>query len=451
MSHTQAAAQETPIPLLDRPTLRTARLDVVRAGLAPVLEQIADGALQRELDGELPREAVRRLAVEGYGALRVPQDHGGGGLTLPELTQLWIDLAAADANLPQALRGHFALVEDRLWQHRLGSDQRHWFARFVSGELAGNAWSEVGGTAIDTQRTVLSQQKDGGYRLDGRKYYTTGTIFADWVDVYCRRARPGQEDDFVIAIVDTRRSGVTVLDDWDGFGQRGTGSGTTVFEDVEVPAGHVMPFGDRFPYQTALYQLNLLASLVGTGRAALRDVVREVRARTRTYSHANAPRVRDDAQVLARVGEIAAAVHAAEAATIRVATALDEVSTLANDPVATAAATEVAEIESSAAQVVVTDLVLRATSDLFDALGASATSRAKALDRHWRSARTLASHNPRILKARVVGDHVVNGTVPPYAWAIGATTRGQEWQARPATPSAVPDGDVSGVTGHASI
>ena len=166
MTHTHATVQEAPIPLLDRPTVWSAGLDVVRTRLAPVLEQIADGALQRELDGELPREPVRRLAAEGYGALRVPQDHGGGGLTLPELTQLWIDLAAADANLPQALRGHFALVEDRLWQHRRGSDQRHWFARFVSGELVGNAWSEIGGTAIDTQRTVLSRQGDGSYRLE---------------------------------------------------------------------------------------------------------------------------------------------------------------------------------------------------------------------------------------------------------------------------------------------
>ena len=73
-------------------------------------------------------------------------------------------------------------------------------------------------------------------------------------------------------------------------------------------------------------------------------------------------------------------------------------------PTTARAANEVAELESSAAQVVVTDLVLRATSDLFDTLGASATSRAKGLDRHWRNARTVSSHNPRILKSRVVGD-----------------------------------------------
>lgn len=390
--------------------------------LSSLLEEIAKGTVQRELDGTLPFHSVAQLKQAGFGALRVPEEYGGAAATWPEVARLWIDLAAADANLAQALRGHFAFVEDRLWQHRLGSDQSAWFERFVAGEIAGNAWSEVGGTAIDTQRTVLRQADDGTWRLNGTKYYTTGSIFAEWADVYVRRERPGRDDDFAIAIVDTRAPGVTVSDDWDGFGQRGTGSGTTTFDDVEVAAEDVLAFTERFPFQTAVYQLNLLATLAGIARAALDDTVEEVRRRERNYSHANADKVRDDPQVLGRVGEIAAAVYAAEAATLRVADAVETAARTAGlGPDEVAAANERAEIESSLAQVVVTDLVLRATSDLFDTLGASATSRTKALDRHWRNARTVSSHNPRILKSKVVGTYLVNGTPPPYAWAIGTT------------------------------
>ena len=322
-------------------------------------------------------------------------------------------------------------MEDRLWQHAQGRDQRVWFDRFAAGEIAGNAWSEVGATAIDSQQTVLAAQPDGSYRLTGSKFYTTGTIYAEWADVYARIERDGaglgQEPEFAIAIVDTREPEVIVTDDWDGFGQRGTGSGTTTFGGAVVAARDVLPFGERFPYQTALYQLNLLAVLTGIGRAALTDFVGHVRDRERNYSHANAARVRDDPQVLARIGEASAAVYAAEAATLRVAEAIQEVADLA--PVAAgaadrvAAANERAEVESSAAQVVVTSLVLDLTSDLFDTLGASGTSLSKGLDRHWRNARTVSSHNPRILKARVVGAHLVNGTPPPYAWAIGRTAR----------------------------
>ena len=65
------------------------------------------------------------------------------------------------------------------------------------------------------------------------------------------------------------------------------------------------------------------------------------------------------------------------------------------------------------------DLVLQAATIAFDALGASAVKRDAGLDRHWRNARTLASHNPRIYKDRIVGDYAVNGTPPPAQWRVG--------------------------------
>ena len=58
-------------------------------------------------------------------------------------------------------------------------------------------------------------------------------------------------------------------------------------------------------------------------------------------------------------------------------------------------------------------------SRLFDALGASATDEAKGLDRYWRNARTVLSHNPWVYKARIVGDWLVNGTGPVGLWGVG--------------------------------
>ena len=355
--------------------------------------------------------------------LRVPRAYGGRGATWPELTALWIGLAAADANLTQAFRGHFAFAEDRLWQHRRGHDQSVWFGRFVDGEIAGNAWTEVGGTPIDTAETVLDPQVDG-YRLSGTKYYTTGSIFAEWADVYARRHRHGRggrlrhrRGRHAGRRGDRQRRLARLRPARDG--QRD--------DDLRAragPADHVLPFDQRFPYQTAVYQLNLLATLSGIARAALADAVDEVRNRERNFSHANAARVRDDPQVLARVGEIAAATYAAEAATLRVAAAVQDVSITAQKgrrpsrPRTRPPRSRRRRRRSSSSE-----LVLRATTDLFDTLGASGTSRAKALDRHWRNARTVASHNPRLFKSRVVGAHLVNGTAPPYVWTIGTTRR----------------------------
>jgi hypothetical protein len=37
----------------------------------------------------------------------------------------------------------------------------------------------------------------------------------------------------------------------------------------------------------------------------------------------------------------------------------------------------------------------------------------KALDRHWRNAKVIAAHNPRLYKERMLGDYLLNGTLPP--------------------------------------
>jgi alkylation response protein AidB-like acyl-CoA dehydrogenase len=63
----------------------------------------------------------------------------------------------------------------------------------------------------------------------------------------------------------------------------------------------------------------------------------------------------------------------------------------------------------------VTELTLRQATGLFDVLGASATSSARDLDRHWRNARTVASHNPARYKARALGEALLTDE-PLLTW-----------------------------------
>lgn len=387
------------------------------AKFRPIFKRIAEGALQRERERVLPHEPIAWLKKAGFGAVRVPVQHGGAGASVPQLFQLLIELSEADSNVTQALRGHFAFVEDRL-NAPAGPARDIWFQRFVAGELVGNAWTEVGTVAIGDVITKVSQ-KNGQWVANGAKYYSTGSIFADWVDLYARRADNNAD---VIAAVRTQQPGVKQQDDWDGFGQRTTGSGTSVYEDALVDAENIIPFEDRFKYQTAFYQLFHLATLAGIARAVERDVGEEVRLRQRIYSTGNAPHVSQDAQILQVVGQISALAYAAEATAVRAAQPAQRAyeARFFGDAEAEKQANIDAEIESGKGQVVISELVLRAATDLFNALGASAASSAKALDRHWRNARTVSSHNPIVYKARIVGDWSVNGTEPPYVWQIGS-------------------------------
>ncbi|WP_323155283.1 acyl-CoA dehydrogenase family protein [Pseudomonas alvandae] len=386
----------------------------------PIFARIQAGALEREQSRSLPFEQVKWLKEAGFGAVRIPVEFGGAGASLPQLLHLLIELAEADSNLPQALRGHFAFVEDRLNAHA-SSPQDVWFKRFVDGDLVGNAWTEIGAVKLGQVITRVSRQ-GGQWVANGTKYYSTGSIFADWIDLYAQRDDNGAD---VIAAVNVHQPGVKQSDDWDGFGQRTTGSGTSVFENAVVEAENLIDFSTRFKYQTAFYQLVLLAVQTGAGRAAIQDFSEHVRQRTRVFSTGNASEVSQDVQVQQVIGKASAQVYAAEATTLRAASASQRAyeRRFGQDTEAEHTANILAELESAQAQVVVADLTLRATSDLFNALGASATSTGKALDRHWRNARTAASHNPLIYKERIIGDWEINGAEPPYVWQIGGGSK----------------------------
>ena len=109
------------------------RLAAARERLQPVFDRAAAGVVQRELDHELPRAQVAELVGAGFLRLRVPVEHGGDGLDLVATTELLVDLAAADSNLPQVFRGHLAWME-HLLSLPDGPYRDAWFARVVAGE-----------------------------------------------------------------------------------------------------------------------------------------------------------------------------------------------------------------------------------------------------------------------------------------------------------------------------
>lgn len=391
-------------------------LAALKARFAPLFERIREGANQRERERKLPFEEIKWLKEAGFTALRVPVEFGGSGASLEQVFDLLIDLAAADTNIVQALRGHFALVEDRLVAPR--AEGEVWLRRFGKGEIAGNAWSEIGKVRLGETFTKVTPEGEG-FRVDGEKYYSTGTIFADWIDTYAVRSDNGAP---VVAILRADQPGIDRLDDWTGFGQKLTGTGTTTFKGAALEAEGLVPFEARFRYQTAYYQLVLDAVLSGAALAAVQDVAGKVAARKRAFSHGSGSVVREDPQVLQVVGRARAFAFAARAATIEAARAADRAyeTSQAGDKAADDAANIAAELASAEAQVAAADLALRATSDLFNALSASAADTALGLDRYWRNARTAANHNPLIYKERILGDHAVNGTEPVYVWQIGA-------------------------------
>ena len=111
-----------------------------------LLEEIAAGAVQRELERELPFEPVRQLDAARFGALRVPAEYGGPGLSIEQLVTELIRLAEADSNVAHLYRGHFGFVEAIRFQPE--EVRAHWYSQVLDGRTVGNASTEKGGNAL---------------------------------------------------------------------------------------------------------------------------------------------------------------------------------------------------------------------------------------------------------------------------------------------------------------
>jgi len=385
--------------------------------LAALISEVGAGARERERTGERPFAAMELVKQQGLGALRIPREAGGGGASLRELFSVVIALATADVNVAHILRGHFAHVEERL---RLDADQRQRVIDLaLSGAIVGNASTEIGSTTIGEFTWQTRLTRDGnGFRLNGTKYFTTGTLYADYAEVLA-----GDPDGAtVIALVPTDRAGVTILDDWDGMGQRATGTGTAIFENVAVTSEELLPFappevGAEPPplyLSGTFFQLYVTALIVGVLHALRADAVAHVHQRARSFAWAPTPSAPDDPLLQREIGEIAAAAFAAEATVLAAADSLAiafDAAVRGSDPDLDLA--HEASLRAAEAKVVVDALGQKAASQVFDVGGASVVRQSHLLDRHWRNIRTLASHNPTPYKAQAVGAHSVRGTRLP--------------------------------------
>ncbi|MUL83628.1 MULTISPECIES: acyl-CoA dehydrogenase family protein [unclassified Mycolicibacterium] len=390
---------------LKRPTGYDAEL---RSVFAPIFERIAEGNREREANRVFPREQVRWLNDAGFGTLRISAEQGGFGASLEQTFLLLSELGEADANVAHIWRNHLAFVEDRL-NAPVSEDNTTWIKRFLAGEFVGGGWTEANNLTLANLATTVAEE-DGHWLVTGAKYYATGSLYADWLDVLGR----GEGGELWTALVRADDPGVTLIDDWRGFGQRTTGSGSARYQQARAERGNVFPAVERFTYQAQFYQIAMLAVLTGIIRAVQRDGSAVLSARTRNYPQGLAEVPAADPQLLQVIGELSAEAFGATAALGQSARSLDRIVTgrLAGSDGQARQLLVDAEVAVTQAQLVIVAAALRATTRVFDALGASGVSEGLGLDRHWRNARTLASHNPVVYKARILGDWFINRKDP---------------------------------------
>ena len=371
---------------------------------------ITDGVIERDRSGLGSARELAALDASGLLAITVPRKYQGAEVPATVLAEVIREIAAVDPAIAQIPQGHFLLV-DVLTVLGTPEQRRRLFAEVLIGGRLAAALAERGGQHAQDLQTRLTR-RGPLMRLTGRKYYCTGAITARWIGVTAL-------DDagrLVLAFVERDAPGVQLGSDWNVMGQRATVSGGAQFDDVPVDAELVIPYQGAFeaPQQFgARAQLVHTAIEVGIARGALRDAGEFVRTRARPFFEAAragwAQTAREDPHTIHRYGQLATRVHAAEALLAAAATTLDEVTRTPRN----AAAAARGSLAVAQAKAFGSEVAAEVASDMFSLSGASAADERYDLSRHWRNARTHASHDPVAWKYHHIGNYLLNDVLPP--------------------------------------
>lgn len=387
----------------ERDTLTTAR---------ELARSFETGAAERDRERRFPHDELAELKASGLLSLLVPAALGGSEAGYGEMIRCIGTLAEGDPNIAQMAIVHFSGVE---LLNKVAPDEAKelLYPRVAdNSEMFTNAYSEVGTSTIFEFKVGLTRESDG-WRIDGSKAYCTGSLGGEMIYGLAIATEP--EPHPRVFVVDVDAPGVSVIDDWDGMGQRTTASGTIEFDGARVP--DTLCFTPNLLLEQPLLnffgtngQAMMSAAFVGIAKNALRDATEYVQSRSRPWPHAGVEKAVDDPYVIRTIGEMSTLIDAADATLER---AIGVIEATAADPTEESRAR--CSVAVAAAKTVSTDAALRVSELLFKACGAGATRGALGLDRHWRNARTLTLHDPVEWKLHLTGDYLLRGTNPPIS------------------------------------
>ncbi len=374
-----------------------------RAVVERLAAEFRADARQRDQSRSLPAAQIEQLTQAGFFGMSVPRVHGGAEVSAATVAHCFRVLAAADPSIAQIPQNHFCWLP--LLRNGSAAQARFFHARVLAGDRIGNAHSE------DTRKRPYDHEHrlrrvDGGWRMSGRKFYSTGALFAQWIP-FIGNDEAGRPHMFFAA---AGSPGLQVIDDWSGMGQRTTASGTTVFEDVFVADAQVFPFVAEGAANKARM---LLASLIhaaidqGIAEEVLADARAWIREQNRPWidnpheTHAEEP------FVIQEFGRHAVQLRTAGLSLRHAADLVD------------AARAEPTEDSVLQARLAIADARLNCgnaattlADRFFTLTGARATLERHGLDRHWRNARTHSLHDPLRWKLFHLGNYHLNGVVP---------------------------------------
>ena len=228
--------------------------------LRTLTEQLAATARRYDESGEFPHDNFKLLHEHNLLGLTVPASLGGGGADLKQAQRVISAVARGEPStaliLVMQYLQHARLHLTPNWPEHL---RRRVALDAVNDGALLNALRvepDLGSPSRGGLPATTARRTAEGWRISGRKIYSTGSHGLTWFNVW---ARSDDEDPLVgVWLVRKDSPGVRIIEDWDHHGMRATSSHEVLFEDVLVPLDHAVNVGPASAVQPELDASGLL-------------------------------------------------------------------------------------------------------------------------------------------------------------------------------------------------
>lgn len=367
-------------------------------------EQFKKTAVERDSKRILPSTEINALSQSGLWAITVPKQYGGAEVSSHTVAKVIAVLSGADGSIGQIPQNHFYALEV-LRNTGTEAQKQRLYSEVLNGTRFGNALAEFK-TKTSTHKQTNIRPHENGYLIQGEKFYCTGSLFAHRIPTLVLDDA-GRE---YLAFVKSGSQGLKLVDDWSGFGQKTTGSGTVKFDQVFVDADDVIPFDTAFLQPTLVgpFAQIMHASIeVGIARAAFEESLQRVH-QARPWIDSNVETANQDPLTIYELGRIAVDVRASEVLLKQAAQSIDAAKIETTPESIAKASIDVAKVRAHSS-----DTALKASSKLIELAGSRGSQSQDGLDRFWRNARVHTLHDAARWKYYFIGNYVLNGVLPP--------------------------------------
>jgi isovaleryl-CoA dehydrogenase len=202
-------------------------------------ERIAPLGQRIDAEDWFPRELWPAMGELGLHGITVEEEFGGLGLGYLDHVIAVEEVSRASASVGLSYGAHSNLCVNQIRRWGSPEQKAKYLPGLVSGEHVGSlAMSEAGAGSDVVSMKLRAEAVDGGFRLNGTKFWITNGTYADTLVVY---AKTGEGSKGITAfLIEKDFAGFSIGQKIDKLGMRGSPTAELVFDDCFVPEGQVM-------------------------------------------------------------------------------------------------------------------------------------------------------------------------------------------------------------------